>query len=1511
MAVIQERPGSGTSPSSENGLDAPKSGPAGFTVRGRLPVSGLIGLSILQIEWALVLGRALWIALAVGMVTLSSGMESVRVVWLIAGSIVAVYGVAVAVVLRKGAVREAAVLGIALDAALTTGVLSAVFYLASRNDPANIFIIAQLAFAVITLVVAISVLRLRLLPAIVIGVFLTVVPAGIAALIADGGVSDGELGRGVLRVAIAALLFGTLGQVFQRTRSEMVRQVDEIRRLHGESERRAGDRALIAELGRIVSQSPDVRETYERFAEVVRSVLPADRVSVNIYDSEHDVLVTTYISGQEIGGWEQHALHSLDETPLALVIRERRGVLVGQGENELNLTGSYLAGAREGLISAMAVPLLHQGDVIGTLGLRSRDPDAYDEVSLSLLERIGTQIAPAVANAALYSALERDATERAVFAEISRILSASPDIADVYEEFVEQARRLVQWDRISINTVDPGTGRLRTAYVAGYEIPAYPTGARRPPGNRSILEQVASTGRALLVADIKEMHDRFPDSNLALAAGIRSGIYVPLVADGVVVGTLAAGLGEPDAYSDADLRVLERMAVQIAGTIANSELRAQTDRQAREEAALAEIGRIISSSLRIDDVYDRFVDQVRALMPADRVSVIEVDSALGDLSIRYVNGLTIPSAEVGDTEQMLPNGLMEAVVRSGQGLAISDLGKRIDEFPAARRIFDSGIRSLLYSPLRSEGAVIGILCVASTEAGAHSEDHFELLERISAQIAGALANARLHERADRQAGEESALAEIGRIVNSSLDIDSVYEQFAEQVGRVLSFDRLAITRLGPNEDEFTISHFTGLEIPGLEVGAIWKLADTPLTPVLRDGETLLFHGAAAFELAASFPIVAVSVTAGIGSTMVVPLIERDRPVGFFSVRSMSDNAYTEADAVLARRVAALVSSAITNAELLERSDRLAREESALGEIGQIVNSSLDIETVYEQFAEQVQNILPFDRLAIAIRDQDGVHFTVSHVTGEVVPGLEAGAVSKISDANVQPVLERGETLLLQGGRDHDQISQVPDVMGELNSTLIVPLISRDRPIGFLALRINQETAYTEVHAVLARRVAVLASTAISNSLLYERAETEARERAVLAEIGRIVGSSLDINSVYARFAEQVRELIDFDRISIAYVDPRRSSAVYAWAEGEALTGFGIGREIPIKAFIGTRLGKLIRNRRGVVLDEAEIAEFLGGLPWASESSARSMVVVPLVSDDRTIAGLTLISSKPGVYGIRELEIATRVGSQVAGAVANARLHSALSEASEELKDINTQKTEVMTTVAHELKGPLTALRTFIDLVIEGTAGDVPVKQLELLLKASRSTTRMQNLLNVFSHLEMAEDHNIPLTVTMFDIGTLVTAALDLLQPVAAQAGVEVKITGFDDLPLIEGDRHAIEQVISNLVSNAIKYSYEGGVVTVSCEARAEDIIISVKDSGIGISAEDQERLFERFYRGTDPAKLRIRGTGLGLYVSRGLVERHHGRVWVQSEAGRGSAFSFTLPLEQPAEEPVGRDAPAA
>jgi len=463
------------------------------------------------------------------------------------------YSGLVAYWLHRGRVERAVTLGIASDLALASFVFPALYFVGSRNDPGNLTFLAEPGVAIVTLAILTSTMRLKVGPAVAPGAFVALAPAGLAWILAAEGTIGVDIGGDVLTFAASAAVFTTIGQAMQRSRRSLEREATRSNDQYIESRKRSSERELLAELGRIVAQSPDVRKTYERFAESVRTMLPADLITVSVYDNTTDLLTNTYISGTPIANWEEGPPHALDETLLETVVRDRRSLLVTGPDYSSSPVESVLAGEDVGLKSAVGVPLLHRGEVIGTLAIRSTDEYAYDADSVVLLEQIGTHIAPAVVNAVLYTTLEIEGRERTVLAEISRILSASPDIADVYEEFVLQVGKLMRWDRISVNVLDPATHRLRTAYAAGAGISEYPVGAYQPPGNESILGYVANTGQSLLVENIDEMADRFPDSVTTVNAGLRSGIYVPLISEGAVIGTLAAGVYTRNAYSTSDL----------------------------------------------------------------------------------------------------------------------------------------------------------------------------------------------------------------------------------------------------------------------------------------------------------------------------------------------------------------------------------------------------------------------------------------------------------------------------------------------------------------------------------------------------------------------------------------------------------------------------------------------------------------------------------------------------------------------------------------------------------------------------------------------------------------------------------------------------------------------------------------------------------------------------------------------------------------------------------------------
>lgn len=230
------------------------------------------------------------------------------------------------------------------------------------------------------------------------------------------------------------------------------------------------------------------------------------------------------------------------------------------------------------------------------------------------------------------------------------------------------------------------------------------------------------------------------------------------------------------------------------------------------------------------------------------------------------------------------------------------------------------------------------------------------------------------------------------------------------------------------------------------------------------------------------------------------------------------------------------------------------------------------------------------------------------------------------------------------------------------------------------------------------------------------------------------------------------------------------------------------------------------------------------------------------------------------------------------------------------REIAQMKNEFVSTVSHELRTPLTSIKGYVDLILDGETGEINEIQREFLGIVKQNSDRLVSLINDMLDISRIESGRIHLKIEPLDMGDLVTGVIDTFKAVVSQTGHQLSAELAQPLPLAAGDRDRVGQVLINLVSNAIKYSPAGGAVTVSAKKRDGQLVFSVADEGIGISREDQEHLFDQFYRVDSSLTREIGGTGLGLSICKTIIELLGGQVWVESGLGKGSVFSFSLPI---------------
>jgi len=243
----------------------------------------------------------------------------------------------------------------------------------------------------------------------------------------------------------------------------------------------------------------------------------------------------------------------------------------------------------------------------------------------------------------------------------------------------------------------------------------------------------------------------------------------------------------------------------------------------------------------------------------------------------------------------------------------------------------------------------------------------------------------------------------------------------------------------------------------------------------------------------------------------------------------------------------------------------------------------------------------------------------------------------------------------------------------------------------------------------------------------------------------------------------------------------------------------------------------------------------------------------------------------------------------------------LEKANQELKKIDEMKSEFVSVASHELRTPLAAIKNAVQLILQGRTGEINENQKNFLSMADRNISRLTNILNDLLNLSRIESGKIDLKIEELDPRSTMEFIVSSLKPQADGKSIQLRTEIQKELPSVYGDREKIEQILTNLVGNAIKFTPEGGEITVSTRAsprRKNELAISVSDSGIGISEDQFEKIFEKFHQVEGSLHRSVTGTGLGLAITKGLVEAHHGEIWVESQIGKGSTFTFTLPISE-------------
>ncbi|MBI4052074.1 MAG: GAF domain-containing sensor histidine kinase [Elusimicrobia bacterium] len=326
-------------------------------------------------------------------------------------------------------------------------------------------------------------------------------------------------------------------------------------------------------------------------------------------------------------------------------------------------------------------------------------------------------------------------------------------------------------------------------------------------------------------------------------------------------------------------------------------------------------------------------------------------------------------------------------------------------------------------------------------------------------------------------------------------------------------------------------------------------------------------------------------------------------------------------------------------------------------------------------------------------------------------------------------------------------------------------------------------------------------------------------------------------------------------------------------------------------------------------DSTSVRVFLSGEPFMTEDAQsdprvlrryaelwkiHSLIVVPLTLEGRRLGVLRVASHHAHFFTQDHLDLVVHVVKEAAVIVEGVLLSRRLSQTADELSQLNRLKDEFVSTVSHELKTPLTAIRGFLSVILQGEAGPLTHQQERFLTIAQSASERLYHLISDLLDVSRL-DNRVEMEIVPTALESLLRSSVESAGVQAKEKGVNLELEVPEDIPLVSADPKWIRQVVDNLISNGIKFTPGSGAVRVQAVSKGDAVLVCVRDTGVGISAEDKPRIFEKFYRGKGPRNAIFPGSGLGLAICKSIVEKHGGHIWVESELDQGSQFFFTLP----------------
>jgi signal transduction histidine kinase len=804
------------------------------------------------------------------------------------------------------------------------------------------------------------------------------------------------------------------------------------------------------------------------------------------------------------------------------------------------------------------------------------------------------------------------------------------------------------------------------------------------------------------------------------------------------------------------------------------------------------------------------------------------------------------------------------------------------------------LNTLLFVPLPGSEHPNGWLALGPRRSGEiYSPQDLGFLEQISIAAAVAVEHAQVIDKLERRVREMNILARVAQGVNVTVAFDDILELIYAQTDQALPVDDFQIMLYDKEnnyyyfafcvEKDDRISSRENMPMP----------SDTGLGPeVIRSRRGILTPDYTRECQARGFK----AYTEGVYAWTGVPLNTGAETIGALSVGSRDANVvYTPAQQTLLQSIAEQAAGAIIKARLFQETERRARQLSILNDITRKLTGTLEIEPLLQNILDSAVSILNCEAGSLYLVDETTDELVFKATAGPVAQNLAGQRLASGTGIVGEAVQTRRAVISNNVQQASTWFASTDKITGFVtHSILAVPMQVKESVIGVLEV-INRKDSlpFVEDDQNLLSAFGGQAAVAIENARLYTLTDQElgarVEELSVMQRIDRELNASLDVGRAMRLTLEWAMRQSNAEAGLIGILEDKgiRLMAQQGYEEIEQTY-----KEIlmPLKQ-LSMRTAVETGQPQRVALDERAPGLLAG---------AHTQTVVP-IRREATVIGLILMEScLVETQSGESLAFLTRLSDHAAIAIANAQLY-------QEVQAANDAKSEFVSFVAHELKNPMTSIKGYSELLAKGAVGSINDMQANFLGTIHSNVERMSTLVSDLNDNSKIEAGRLRLDFKAIDLAGVVDEVMRSTKRQLEDKKQSANLKIPSKLPKIWADPTRLAQIITNLVSNANKYTPESGIITIGADksgnqwdpgGATEVVHIWVQDNGIGISLEDQKKIFQKFFRSDDSKARESPGTGLGLNITKSLIEMMDGRVWFESEFRQGTTFHFTVPVAE-------------